>query len=103
MPRVRYKPWTLYEETFGLKGVKKITGSILTMMTMNSLLMLMLYTKYGKSRHIDGTPEENARLNKKFEDDFDRITQSGNRAIEAKIAANPYKQSRKGTPPPLPL
>ena len=93
MPRVRYKPWTLYEETFGLKGVKKITGSILTMMTMNSLLMLMLYTKYGKSRHIDGTPE----------DDFDRITQSGNRAIEAKIAANPYKQSRKGTPPPLPL
>lgn len=53
MPRVRAKPWTLYEEAFGLNNVKKISWGLAGFITCNFSMMVFIMGRFGRSRHID--------------------------------------------------
>ena len=39
MPRVRYKPWTLYEEVMGLKNCKRAALTALTLLFFNMFVI----------------------------------------------------------------
>lgn len=73
MPRVRYKPWTFYEEMVGLKNARTISRCLLAVVFSTTVMQILLYTKYGRSRHVSGDPEANAALNEEYEDRLDRL------------------------------
>ena len=69
MPRVRYRPWTLYEEAVGLKGARRIAWAGWAFLGFNISLMMSMLASFGAtSRHLALSPEENARYSQHVED-----------------------------------
>jgi hypothetical protein len=74
MPRVRYKPWMLYEEAVGFKGAKRLAGAGFTFLGFNIGIMMVMWAAFaGSSRHVAMTPEKNAEANQFLEDRFSSI------------------------------
>ena len=74
MPRVRYKPWMLYEEAVGLKGAKRLAGLGFGFLGFNIGVMVIMWGAFaGSSRHVHMTPDMNAEANQFLEDKFSPI------------------------------
>ncbi len=61
MPRVRVKPWTLYEEAVGLANCRRISYGLSGLILGNFVVMVLIAANFTKSKHMDDQPIECSR------------------------------------------
>jgi hypothetical protein len=81
MPRVRVRPWTMYEEAVGLKKARVFARIAAGVTFFNITVGFILAGKFGKSRHVDDTKEQNAEYEKRIRGNLDYIAGAGERFI----------------------